>query len=216
MIGFHTDGRFYYVCGSQPYRRGMGCGPGVYVPQAQVESEVLEGLRGVLDLCADPQKFTRAVNKELRQIWEASTNFRPDATERIAAIDRKIENIRRAVEEGLNDANWANTRLRELLAERESLVTAAESPSRPPHLDVATAMDYRRQADKLLRHGARAERKQLLRALVGEVKLNPQDLEVTISYRLPEAIMNRLVAGACNVPNALSVPFRLELIRPAA
>ena len=67
-------------------------------------------MRGVLDLCADPQKFTRAVNKELRQIWEASTDFRPDAGERIAAIDRKVENIRRAVEEGLNDASWANTR----------------------------------------------------------------------------------------------------------
>jgi len=63
-------------------------------------------------------------------------------------------------------------------------------------------MDYRRQADKLLRHGAQAERKQLLRTLVGEVKLNPRELEVTISYRLPEAIMNGLVAGACNVPNA--------------
>jgi hypothetical protein len=91
MIGFHTDGRFYYVCGSQPYRSGTGCGPGVYVPQAQVESEVLSGLRGVLDLCADPQKFTRAVNKKLRQIWQASTNFRPDAGERIAAIDRNVE-----------------------------------------------------------------------------------------------------------------------------
>ena len=195
MIGFHTDGRFYYVCGSQPYRSGMGCGPGVYVPQAQVESEVLSGLRGVLDLCADPQKFTRAVNKELRQIWEASTGFRPDAGERIAAIDRKIENIRRAVEEGLNDASWANTRLRELHTERESLVAASRKASGPPQLDAATAMDYRRQADKLLRQGGQAERKQLLRTLVGEVKLMPQDLEVSISYRLPEAIMNGLVAG---------------------
>jgi hypothetical protein len=26
----------------------------------------------------------------------------------------------------------------------------------------------------------------------------------------------RLVAGACNVPNALIVPFRIELFRPAA
>ena len=195
MIGFHTDGRFYYVCGSQPYRRGMGCGPGVYVPQAQVESEVLRGLRSVLDLCADPQKFTRAVNKELRQIWEVSTDFRPDAGERIAAIDRKIENIRRAVEEGLNDASWANTRLQELHTERESLVTASQKASGPPQLNVATAMDYRRQADKLLRQGGQAERKQLLRTLVGEVKLMPQDLEVSISYRLPEAIMNGLVAG---------------------
>ena len=31
--------------------------------------------------------------------------------------------------------------------------------------------------------------------VVGEVKLMPQDLEVSISYRLPEAIMNGLVAG---------------------
>jgi len=26
----------------------------------------------------------------------------------------------------------------------------------------------------------------------------------------------RLVAGACNVPNALIIPFRIELFRPAA
>jgi hypothetical protein len=32
-------------------------------------------------------------------------------------------------------------------------------------------------------------------ALIGEVKLMPQDLEVSIGYRLPEAIMNGLVAG---------------------
>lgn len=195
MIGFHTDGRFYYVCGSQPYRSGMGCGPGVYVPQAQVESEVLKGLGGILDWCADPQRFTRTVNKELRQIWEMSTGFKPDAGEQISAIDRKVENIRRAVEEGLNDANWANTRLRELYTEREVLVAASRAGGGPPQLDSATAMDYRRQADKLLRQGGQAERKQLLRTLVGEVKLMPQDLEVRISYRLPEPIMNGLVAG---------------------
>ena len=143
MIGFHTDGRFYYVCGSQPYRSGMGCGPGVYVPQARVESEVLSGLRGVLDLCADPQRFMRAVNKELRQIWEASTGFRPDAGEQIAAIDRKVENIRRAVEEGLNDANWANTRLRELHAERgagSGLPKRVARPSLTPRLRWTTAV----------------------------------------------------------------------------
>ena len=56
-----------------------------------------------------------------------------------------------------------------------------------------------------------AERKQLLRSLVGEVKLNPQDLEVSISYRLPEAIMNSLVAGVCNAPNVFVIRFRLKL-----
>jgi hypothetical protein len=64
-----------------------------------------------------------------------------------------------------------------------------------PNLNAATAMDYRRQTDKVLRQGGQAERKQLLRTLVGEVKLMPQELEVNISYRLPDAIMDGLVAG---------------------
>jgi hypothetical protein len=143
----------------------------VYVPQAQVESEVLGGLRGLLDFCAAPQKFTRSVNKELRRIWEASGDFRPDAGERIAAIDRKVANIRRAVEDGLNDANWANSRLRELLAERDSLLSTSEKPSAPPQVDATTAMEYRRQAEKLLRQGNPGEQKKLLRTLVGDVKL---------------------------------------------
>ncbi len=42
----------------------------VYVPQEQVEFEVLSKLRGVLDVCTDPQRFTPAVNKELRQIMD--------------------------------------------------------------------------------------------------------------------------------------------------
>ena len=83
-------------------------------------------------------------------------------------------------------STWANTRLRELHAERESLVTASRKASGPPQLDAATAMDYR-QADKLLRQGGQAQRKQLLRTLVGEVKLMSQDLEVCIRYRPPEA-----------------------------
>jgi hypothetical protein len=114
MIGFHTGSGYYYVCGSQPYRRGMGCGPGVYVPQKQVEAEVLGGLRIVLDHCTDPRGFTARVNRELRQLWEVSTGFRPDAAARIAEIDRRIANIWRAVEEGLEGGKQANTRLSEL------------------------------------------------------------------------------------------------------
>ena len=121
--------------------------------------------------------------------------LRPDASEHIGAIDRKVANIRRAVEEGLNDANWANARLQELHTEREALVATAQVVNKPPQLDAATAMDYRRHADKLLRQGGQAERKQLLRTLVKEVKLMPEGLEVTICYRLPEPIMRGLVAG---------------------
>ena len=77
-------------------------------PQKQVEAEVLGGLRHVLDLCADPRGFTAKVNRELRPLWEESIGFRPDAAARISAIDQKIARVRQAVEDGLNDAKWAN------------------------------------------------------------------------------------------------------------
>ena len=163
MIGFHTSSGYYYVCGSQPYRKGMGCGPGVYVPQKQVEGEVLGGLRSVLDLCADPPGFTAKVNQELRHLWEGSTGFRPDAAARISAIDQKIANIRKAVEEGLNDGKWTNARLTELARERQELGAASAVTGAPPQLDVDSVMDYRRKTEKIFLQGEPAERKRLLR-----------------------------------------------------
>jgi hypothetical protein len=42
-----------------------------------------------------------------------------------------------------------------------------------------------------------------------------RDLEVSIGYRLPEAVMKRLVAGDCNAPNVLRLPFRVKLAATA-
>jgi len=128
MVGFRNQSHSYYICGSQPYRKGMGCGPGVYVPQREVESEVLRGLEDLLGLCADKEGFTRKVNAELRKLWEDATGFRPYAAERLSAIDKRIANIRHAVEYGLNDATWANARLKELADEREALIPATSRP----------------------------------------------------------------------------------------
>ena len=57
--GFRTSSGEYYVCGSQPYRKGMGCGPGVYVPRRAVEAEVCQGLSELLGLCADPERWNQ-------------------------------------------------------------------------------------------------------------------------------------------------------------
>jgi hypothetical protein len=91
------------------------------------------------------------------------------------AVDRKIENIRRAVEEGLNDASWANTPLRALHTQKGSRWW------RPPERQVC---------------------------------LEP--LDVSISCLLPEAIMNGLVAGACDERRVDILPFRLKLSDIAA
>ena len=173
----------------------MGCGPGVYVPQKQVEAEVLGGLRGVLDVCADPRGFTAKVNGELRHLWEESSGFRPNGVPRLAAIEKKIANIRQAVEDGLGDGKWANARLAELVREREEISAGAAATGAPPQIDVDTVMKYHRQTEKVFQQGDPGERKRLLRHWVQEVKLKPEILEVSISCRLPESVMNGLVAG---------------------
>ena len=196
MIGFRTSAGSYYVCGSQPYRRGMGCGPGVYVPQDGVEAEVAEGVSNLLGICANPKGFLNEVNAELRRMWEEQSGHDPHAAARVQAIDAKIENIRRAIEDGLSDAAWANTRLNALVQERESLLGKSVVTGEPPRIDVQTASEYRRHTEKVLSQGQPAERKRLLRTWVSEVKLAPEQQQVEMTYRIPEPIMNGVVAGA--------------------
>ena len=196
MAGLRTTNGTYYVCGSQPYRKGTGCGPGVYVPKELVEGEVIGGLHGLLGVCADPKGLTKQVNEELRRIWEESSGHDPHAAKQLAEVEKKLANIRQAVEDGLGDAAWANARLRGLLAEREKLQAAAAVSGDPPQIDVQTAMAYRRQTEQVLAQGSPAEQKQVLRAWVGEMKLAPERLEVQWTYRIPEPVMHSVVAGA--------------------
>ena len=207
MIGFRTSKGRYYVCGSQPYRRGMGCGAGVYVPQEEVEAEAVRGLEGMMSVCVDPKGFTRRVNEELRRLWKETTGHNPEAAEQLRQVEAKIAHVRRAVEDGLGDAQWANGRLHELAAERERLATHAAASTRPPQIDVGTVMAYLEQVGRLFAHGKPVEKKQLLRKCVEEMKLAPERLEVEITYRIPEPIVNDVVAGARYVPLHIRAAF---------
>ena len=143
----------------------------------------------------DPKGFTQQVNLELKQLWESRTGFDPLVDRKIQGIDAKIANIRRAIEDGLCDAGWANARLGELLAERKALEGKSAVQTEPPQIDVKTALAYRRLTEKVLGQGIPAERKKLLRGWVQDVKLVPEGLEVDIIYRLPESVMKGVVAG---------------------
>ncbi len=57
-------------------------------------------------------------------------------------------------------------------------------------------MAYREQVGRLFAHGKPVEKKQLLRKCVEEMKLAPERSEVEITYRIPEPVMNSMVAGA--------------------
>ena len=196
MVGFvKTKESQYYVCNSVPNRRGLGCGAGVYVPQEEIEKEVVAGLRDLLSVCAEPKGFVRQVNAELRRIWEESHGCDPNAAQRIKELEDKIGNIRRAIEEGLPDTKWAYERMAELLTEREKLEATPLVSSRPPQLDSQTIMAYRRQTEKVLAAGTPAERKQIFRSWVSQIKLAPETLEVEINYRIPEPVVVSMGAG---------------------
>ncbi len=202
MIGFRkSDDRRYYTCGSEPYRRGLGCGPGVYVPQGLLEEEVIKGIGELQNRCIGSKSLVREVNEELKQIWEANQGYDLQAAQKLTAVDKKIANIRGSIEEGLTDTAWANGRLTELTRERNALASIAAPSGDAPQIDLQTALAYRKDTARLLAHGKPEERKQLVRTWVQEIKLAPERLEVEITYRLPEPVMNTKVAGARFVPD---------------
>jgi len=196
MAGIRTTSGTYYVCGSRPYRAGMGCGPGVYVPKEEVEGEVAAGLQGLMGLCTDPKGLTRRVNEDLRRLWEESAGHDPKAAHRLAEVEKKIANMWQAIEDGLTDTATANARLVALQAERERLAASVVVSGEPPRIDADAALAYRRQAERTLAQGSAAEKKQVLRSWVAEMKLAPERLAVEWTYQIPEPVMHSVVAGA--------------------
>jgi hypothetical protein len=192
MTGFRSKDRLYYICGSQPYRKGLGCGPGLYVPKEEIENVVLGDVNRILACCTEQQGFVRAVNDELRVIWQQMSGHNPAAARLIKEIDKKIEHIRRSIEDGLNDAAWANARMAELTAEREELIASAQTSGEPPRIDATTALAYRQELEKAVDP---CEIKRILRMLIEEIKLAPETLSVEITYRLPEPVMKGTIAG---------------------
>ena len=195
MIGLKRANGNYYVCGSQPYRKGKGCGPGVYVRQDQVENEVLSGARDLLSACMDSSGFVDEFNKEVRRIWEEGTGMDPDAERKLEAVKQKVENVHRAIEDGISDTTWANLRITELKGEQTKLETLLQSESKPPDIDVSEIRSYRERVDKHLVHGTNRERKLIMRTLVDDIRLAPEELVVDVTYRLPEPMVNNMVAG---------------------
>lgn len=196
MVGFiRTQEQKYYVCNSVPNRRGLGCGSGVYVPKEDAEREVVRGLDRLLGVCTDRKGFVGKVNAELRRMWEDANGYDPAAASRLVEIDGKIANIRKAIEDGLADTGWANTRLLSLLADREQAEAQVLLPGEAPQIDIDTAMAYRRDAERLLVQGDTAERKRFLSLWVDEIKLAPETLEVEVHYKIPEPVVDSMGAG---------------------
>ena len=190
LIGHKNQHAAYYVCASEPYRAGKGCGKGVYIPQLLLEGEVVKDIQGIIAKLADPVRFTKKVNEELRQMWKQQTGFTPDAEKRIREIDGKIDHIRNLLESGLDDVAWANGRIRDLKQERDTLVQSIKTTGEPLQVDASKAMSYRSDLLNTLKHGTPEERKLYIRPWIDSMALYPDEREVRIKYRVPASVLN--------------------------
>ena len=216
MVGFtSTNGRgrkgFYYVCGSAQYRRGLGCGPGVFVDKQVIEEAVLQGALDRFGEWSDPERFARLVNQAIGKMAKDTRKVDAEAQRRLAEVDENIANLRQALESGLEDIEWANARLRQLKAERAELA-ARNVPSVPPPavpvLDTETVRAYQGRLNGLRQYATNRELRELVRTFVADISLAPAtDLpekqsepaahEITINFRaLPAQFVKGMGAGA--------------------
>ena len=184
LVGHHK----YYVCGSEPYRAGRGCGEGVYVPQLLLESEVIKDIQEIIVKFADPSRFTKKVNEELRRIWKQESGYDPNAEKRIREIDKKINHIRGLLLDGLDDVVWANQQHRDLREERDTLSVSLTRADKPIQVDQHKAMKCRARLRDILDHGSPTERKEYVQKWVDRVTLLPDEREIQIQYRVPESV----------------------------
>lgn len=197
MIGHKTAKGTWYICGSQPYRKGLGCGPGVYVPITFIENIITDGIRKRASSVASQAEIVKQLNRKIKHLWEESNGIEPDVDRLMREIDRKIANIRQSIEDGLAvDIGYFNQRLTELQAEKQRLLMSKLPITEPPQAIPRLAKRYLEEFDRTFASGDWEGQKRLVRLSVDYIKPAPDDLNVEITYKLPEPIMKTDLAGA--------------------
>jgi site-specific DNA recombinase len=235
--GFIMAGRNRLACfGARDQGR---CDNHLTIRRDEVEARVLRALHEKLlqqDLFKEfCDEFTREMNR-LRMEHRAGLSAAEREIERIEARRKKlIEMVMEGVPPSeVKDELTANASRREALTAR---VAAADAP--PPLLHPEMAGLYRQKvtalAEALEHPETRTEASEALRGLIDAIVLTPNlgELQIELKGNLaamlgaaqnakwsPEtgdlSLQVVMVAGACNHPNCLVLPFSVELIRLAA
>ncbi len=199
MIGHKNRGYSYYTCGTSRYRRGAGCGTAVLLDQSVLESAVWGQVQGWVEQLAAPGSPAVAdLNSDLRQAWRGAGRTDGGTARRaLASIEKKLGNVRAAIENGVEDVAWANTRLRELHTERRKLEEQlAQAAGEPPTVDRSVLVRYAKDLPRLLTLATDEERRTLVRGFVGAVELDPERREVNVDLQLPSNCVNNVEAAA--------------------
>ena len=204
----------YYICGSAKYRKGLGCGDALYVDKRVIEEAVVSEVSARADACLDWDRVTALANRALKDTVHGNGTSPTDAKRHIADIDRKVENVRAAIEAGVDDLAWASARLTELREQRAGLENDMAVPHevKLPQLSRREVERYGHAALAALDGEGIAERRAVIREFVQQIGIEPETCELTVSVRrLPAQMFQAVVAGACYA--AIHDALRQWLIR---
>ncbi len=192
MVGYHNQGRLYYVCGSKAYRRGLGCGEGLQVRKEEIEAAVIEEVRLLFTSLTDTKRVLELVNEGVRSANEQNSAEAVEISRETSRVDQEIANIRQAIKSGLQDMEWANEELRRLKVEKDDLAErqrSLEVEPRVPEVDMTRLEEYRRRFAEVLETGTNKEKREFARLFVRKIEIDPDTWEVWISlFGLPPAV----------------------------
>ena len=189
----------YYICGSAKYRKGLGCGDALYVDKRVIEEAVLHEVSQRADACLDWDRVTALANSAIGEESRRQGTSAGDVQRQMADIDREVENVRAAIEAGVDDVAWASARLSELKAQRARLQDDIGTPpvATLRQLTRKEAELYGRAALRSLNGDGVAEQRAVIRRFVDQTRIEPTTGEITISVRrLPAQMFQAVVAGA--------------------
>ena len=209
MQGLKKKGYGYYVCGSQPYRKGMGCGTAVYVPQDWLEDLVIDGLQELLKLSAASKSFVSRINSDIEAIWLSGTGCDTRVEEKLKQVESEITNIRNALLKGLDDITWANKKLSQLNHDKKQLESMLDVSGNPPLIDQDIAASYLTDLHHVMDKGENKAKKKFLRSRVRDIKLAPDRLQVEVTYNVPGPLVKSSIAGALYAAIQNLAPERL-------
>lgn len=106
-----------------------------------------------------------------------------EVTRELERVDGELGNLRQAIKGGLKDLDWANAEIDRLKGERETLLDRQETLGDEPvipELDLTQVKAHQDRFSEILTLGTNQERREVVRAFVKRVDVDPSTAEITM------------------------------------
>ena len=185
--GFSKVSKDHYGCSNARNRGGTVCTNLQVIRRDHLEETVLNGLRTNLMAPELVREFTAEYHAELNRLMADRDAEKVRMRSELVAVERQIRQIIEAIKAGMFHESM-KAEMDGLEARKKSLIAAiAEAPQPRPRLHPKLADIYRSKVADL--HAAlndesiREEAVEILRSLIGEIRLVPEDDRLCIVLR---------------------------------